>query len=86
MLKDDIQTDNADGTPLLASKRKHDSGDLMGIIFVSVKDVERIYRDSSLLHSGKYDAASFSALSSASFSALSSSSSSTISSIISPLI
>ncbi len=46
----------ADGTPLLASKRKHDSGDLMGIIFVSVKDVERIYRDSSLLHSGKYDA------------------------------
>ncbi len=44
-----------DGTPLRECKRKFDSGDLMGIVLVSVPDVERIYSDTALLHSGKYN-------------------------------
>ena len=43
-----------DGTPLTECRRKYDSGDLMGIVLVSVPDVERVYGDSALLHSGKY--------------------------------
>ncbi len=55
-LRPDKEYAYKDGTPLSACKRKFDSGDLMGIVMISVPDVERIYHDTKLLHSGKYDA------------------------------
>ena len=55
-LRPDREYTYKDGMPVSECRRKFDSGDLMGIVMISVPDVDRIYSDSSLLYSGKYNA------------------------------